>query len=156
MDKSNHFSFATKVWLISAFLSPLLFGIYIGIIDGDIIESFGIALVMIPFGLVLSVPNWLIFIFAIKGINRLQLEVTEKKIIINCIAIVMTFTLFMIIFQGDLNFDLEFLGITLPYCSTLTLGIWRCDLIAPIFPDQKKVPTPNQGFLEDILDDENY
>lgn len=156
MDKSNHFSFATKVWLISVFLSPILTAMYLGVVDRQLQDSFLIVMLMIPVGLVLSVPNWLIFIFSIKGINRLQLEITEKKMIINGIAVVMTITLFLIVLQGDLKFEPEILGFTLPYCATLTLGIWRCDLIAPIFPNQKKIPTPNQGFLEDILDDENY
>jgi len=156
MNHSNHFSFATKVWLISVFLSPVLTGMYIGITDGNLSDSFGIAGLMIPFGLVFSIPNWLIFIFIVYRINQLQLDVTDKKILINLNALILTITLFIIISYVFFYFEPELLVFTLPYCASLTLGIWKCDLIAPIPSEQKKVLTPNGGFLEDILDDENY
>ena len=129
---------------------------FIGIMDSSLLSSFGIALLMIPFGLAFSIPNWLIFIFIVYRINQMQLALTEKKMLINLNAVILTITLFIIISYAFFQFEPELLVFTLPYCATLTLGIWKCDLIPPEIYEQKKSLTPNRGFLEDILDDENY
>ena len=111
---SNHFKYASNVWLTSAFLTPCFFGLIIALFDGNPMETPMIIGLAIIFGVLGSIPNYLIFLFLVWKINTAQLNNSEKKTIINIIGVVLTFALFMLIFHQPNGVDKDgiYFGLT--------------------------------------------
>ena len=154
---SNHFKYASNVWLTSAFLTPCFFGFIIALFDSGGMETPMIIGLAILFGTLCSIPNYLIFLFLVWKINTTQLANTEKKIILNIIGVILTFALFMLIFHQQNGFDLEGIYFGLAYSLTISIGVWIFNLdrqVSEAFIEKKRLPRVKM--LEDILDDEAY
>lgn len=154
---SNHFKYASNVWLTSAFLTPCFFGFIIALFDGGGMETPMIIGLAIPFGALFSIPNYLIFLFLVWKINTTQLANIEKKIILNIIGVVLTFALFMLIFHQQNGIDIDGIYFGLAYSLTISFGVWIFNLdrqVSEAFIEKKRLPRVKM--LEDILDDEAY
>ena len=138
----QHLKFSTFVWLVSVFITAASFMLFDSPNSKFLGGSWDIFFLMISISLVCSIPNWILLCIASWKVNKLHITERKKKVIINAIAVGLTFLLFLI-----LPF---FIGLKLawtagiPYSLTLTLGIW-------IFPLRNK----KTDFLwkEHILDD---
>jgi len=131
---SNHFKYTSNVWLTSAILTPCIFGFIMTIFGENWQEMPIVISLAILFGILLSIPNYLIFLFSIWKINNARLLKTEKKIIINFIGVALTFALFMLVFQQSNGVELESLYFAFAYSATLSFGIWFFNL-APHDPE---------------------
>lgn len=151
MKTSNHFAYSTKVWLTSAFIAPLLMALFAVITDPKS-ELVFIIPFMIGFGLLFSIPNWILLIISVWQINKFDFPNEEKKTIISFIAFFLTLGLFVFIFQGES----DFMGFSIPYIIVLIFGIWKYELIPPIKKVERSPISKRIKVLEDILDDENY
>lgn len=151
MQTSNHFGYSTRVWLTSAFVAPVLMTLFFVITDpgSDIIS---IIPLMVIFGLILSIPNWLLLIISVWQINKSNIPNEEKKTIISFLAFFLTLVLFLILDSGGS----ELILISTPYIIVLIFGIWKYELIPPIKEIKQSAISKKVKVLEDILDDENY
>jgi len=154
---SNHFKYASNVWLTSAILTPCFFGLLM-VFDEGISTDIPLTILFFTFfGMLLSIPNYYLLFFFVWRINQTNLEIFKKRIAINLLAIFLTFSLFALIFQGDIE-DAYFSYI-LPsaYSATLTFGIWFFNLYR-IDPEEVlgKEYLSKVRMLDDILDDEIY
>ncbi|MFK8005142.1 MAG: hypothetical protein AB8H03_02175 [Saprospiraceae bacterium] len=154
---SNHFKYTSNVWLTSAILTPCIFGFIMTLFSDDAMEMPMVIILAIPFGMLFSIPNYLIFLFLIWKINTAQLSKIEKKIIINIIGVILTFALFMLIFHRPNRVEEEGFYLALGYSATLTFGIWYFNLDRGNTQSiLGKKQLPKIKMLEDILDDEVY
>lgn len=154
---SNHFKYASNVWLTSAILTPCLFGFITSLFDGGTIYIPLAIVFIIPFGILFSIPNYLILFYFVRKINKTKITIVEKKVIINIIAVPLTFLLFIIIFFNDFDEESFFINLPLSYSATLTSGIWFFNLYRPSSEDVlQKEPLPKIKMLDDILDNEIY
>ena len=154
---SNHFKYTSNVWLTSAILTPCIFGFIMAIANGSVKEIPMIIGLVIPFGILFSIPNYLIFLFLVWKTNTAQLSNMEKKIIINFIGVILTFALFMLVFHRPNGVEPEGLQVAFAYSLTLSFGIWFFNLDRRVFEKQfEKKRLPKIKMLEDILDDEIY
>ncbi len=154
---SNHFKYASNVWLTSALLTPCFFGFIIGLLEGGVMEMPMIIGLAILFGTLCSIPNYLIFLFLVWKINTTQLAKTEKKIILNIIGVVLTFALFIAIFHQTNEIDFEGIYFSVAYSLTISFGVWIFNLDRQV-PETliEKKRLPKVKMLEDILDDDIY
>jgi len=128
---SNSFRYATKVWLTSVVVAPFLYFLISGTFDIKKlhIEAAGLGLYTlfaIAFGLLFSIPCWTILIFAVKIINKQNVSLTSKKVIIILIGVVLTYLLFYLLFFKD-RIDSEQLSFNMrlatAYCLTNIIGM---------------------------------
>lgn len=156
-SNSNHFKYTSNVWLTSAILTPCIFGFLMALFGEGLMEMPMFICLAILFGVLLSIPNYLIFLLVIWKINNTFLSIIEKKIIINFIGVVLTFALFMFIFHQPKGVEPECFQFAFSYSATLTLGIWYFNLTS-LDPENllEKRQLPRTKMLEDILDDEIY
>ena len=155
--KSNHLTFSTKVWAFSALVTPTVAGFFIGIFGPFSLEPpFAGLFFVAPAGLILSIPNYYILILCAWQINISKLSLFEKKIILNLISIILTYSLFEMLFYyiGESS-NHEMLWLTVGYSITLTIAIWYYPLtLVPENPSE--APKQRVPILEDIIDDEIY
>jgi hypothetical protein len=77
--------YSLKVWLTSVVLGPLLYAVYDALTRRNFIHSFqvevAVYLYSLGYGLVLSIPSWMLFWLSLHSINMLQLvwEATKGK-----------------------------------------------------------------------------
>lgn len=154
---SNHFKYASNIWLTSATITPCIFGLILAILGEGRGEGSMIIALAIPFGIILSLPNYLIFLWLIWQINKTKMTPQERKVIINILGVILTFALFMLIFFQIGQIDKEALFLGLGYSSTITFGVWYFNLerTIPNFLFEEKY-VPQKPRLENILDDNNY
>jgi len=154
---SNHFKYASNVWLTSAILTPCFFAFFSSFSNGSFHEIPVFLILVIPIGIIFSLPNYYFLFFCVWKINQTELESFEKKIIINIISIALTFFLFFLIFHNDFEDGLFSLYLPLAYSATLTFGVWIFNLDRQV-PDSsfEKKRLPKIKTLDDILDDEIY
>lgn len=139
----NYLKFSTFVWLTSVFLTAtfLMMG---GVSNAGLLGgkwNMFTLIISISFGC--SIPNWILLSISTWKVNKLQMTERKKKIIINAIAVILTFLLFFILSLWSRLIGFSF-GAPFAYSLTLTLGIW-------IFPLQNK--TTDMIWRENILDD---
>ncbi len=126
---SNSFRYATKIWLTSAILSPFMFFLISGTIDAQrlSISFIGIrdfVIFSIILGILFSIPNWLLFFFAIKFINKQTHRLHTKKLFISLIGTMLTLLLFYFMFLKNglgSQFD-NHLKQFIAYSLTIILG----------------------------------
>ncbi len=128
MKISNAISYATKVWLFSVFLSPVIL-IFFSIaardttfLLADVIGGIGM---FILYGGIFSIPCWLIFMLLVTLVSQRENSTAEKKGIINFLAILIGTAPFLLIFGIR---ELEVLAFAAPYLISLTIGIWYFEL----------------------------
>ena len=126
---SNSFRYATKIWLTSAILSPFMYFLISGTIDAQrlSISFIGIrdfVIFSIILGILFSIPNWLLFFFAIKFINKQTHSQYTKKLFISLIGTMLTLTLFyLMFFKNDLESQFDnHLKQFIAYSLTIILG----------------------------------
>jgi len=151
MQRSNHLEYSTRVWLTSAFITPILIALFYLATEPSSDFIFIIPLMMV-FGLLFSIPNWLLLTLSVWKINQFNLPKEGKKTIISFTAFFLSLSLFLLIFSGDL----EALGVSIPYSVVLIFGIWKYELKPPIREVEQSPISRRVKVLEDILDDENY
>ena len=137
---SNSFRYATKIWLTSAILSPFMYFLVSGTIDAQrlSISYIGIkdfVLFSIILGILFSIPNWLLFFFAIKFINKQTHSHYIKKLFISLIGATLTLILFyFMFFKNDLKAQFDnHLKQFIAYSLTIILGT----IIYKLRPDSK-------------------
>ncbi|MFK7772310.1 MAG: hypothetical protein AB8F94_09225 [Saprospiraceae bacterium] len=156
-SNSNHFKYTSNVWLTSAILTPCIFGFFMAIFNRGSMELPMIIGLAIPFGILFSIPNYLIFLIAVSKVNNAQFSKMEKKVIINFIGVALTFALFMLIFHHPKGVEEEGIYFAIGYSATLTFGIWFFNLERQVSGELlEKKQLPKIKMLEDILDDEVY
>lgn len=156
-SNSNHFKYTSNVWLTSAILTPCIFGFLWALFGESSMEIPMFICLAIIFGILFSIPNYLIFLLTVWKINNAHLSNIEKKAIINFIGVVLTFALFMFIFYRPKGIEPETFQFAFSYSATLTFGIWYFNLERQDSKDLfEKKPLPKIKMLEDILDDEIY
>ena len=156
---SNPLKYVSNVWLTSAILTPFFAGIFFSFISDGLGNDFlPIIVLATGVGLVHSFPNYLILLYFVWVINSTKMTTFKKKIIINVISVLLTFILFLFIFQYEMSGDIiDTLGFPLAYSTTLTFGIWFFHLNKRDSEELlEKKQLPNIKMLEDILDDEVY
>jgi len=155
MKGLNHFVFATRVWIGSVLLAPVL--ICLLPVDGGItLGTFNVPeilytiLFIILYGFIFSIPTWIFFVLTTMGINKSKIDIQSKKVLIAIASILLNFVTFKIPFQEDLQ---EYWIFPVCYQFALFLGIIYFELRPPqeVFQKEIRIKT-----LEDILDDENY
>ena len=98
MKGSNHFKFATFVWLTSAIVTPIFIIIFTLLLGehSEWQELFMLMFLMMIFGAIFSIFNWIIFILGVWKINGMRLSIFEKKILIALLAINSTVTFHLV------------------------------------------------------------
>jgi len=128
---SNSFKYATKIWLTSVVIAPFSYFLISGTFDVKKLhnEAAGLGLYTlfaVVFGLLFSLPCWLILVFAVKLINTRNISLIGKKIILILIAIVLTYLLFYLLFFKD-RIDSDQLSLNMKlatvYCFTNVIGM---------------------------------
>jgi len=79
-------------------------------------------LVALVFGFIFSLPCWIILIFAVRFISGQNMTPTRKKIFIIMIGVVLTFSLFYVVYFND-NFNKFNIRLASAYCLTIIAGI---------------------------------
>lgn len=135
---SHSFKYATKVWLTSVLISPLVYFLISRTLDLrklqiEAVGLEGFILFSIIAGLLFSLPSWTVFFFVVKFINKQPNSIIVKKTIIGLTGILLTFIPFYLVFFKDnfepqLNFHLKLLT---SYSLTIIIGI----LIYQLRPD---------------------
>lgn len=121
--------YSLKVWLTSVVFSPVLFFICDSMLHsndlGNLSGALGFIGYSITYGLVISIPSWLIlFLFSGSLVNR-QLKLHYKRILITAVSIVLSILPFYLLFRGDDNgFDLYTKLWSFSYCSIIVAGVW--------------------------------
>lgn len=125
MVNSNALGYATKVWLASVLLAPALFIGFIGMYDGfeDITSTIGGYFMFVVYGMIFSIPCWLIFMFIVNKISKTESTIQNKKVFINISALVIGVGIFVLIFQ-----NIAAMAFALPYVIALTGAIWYFEL----------------------------
>ncbi len=119
---SNSFFFATKVWLTSVILSPLVFFTFYFHNDLNLSVLAFYTPSAIVSGLLFSLPCWIISIFVIWFINTRVQSLPKKKMLIILTGIVLTNGLFYLLFKL-FNDELFSLYLATPYNLTIILGV---------------------------------
>ena len=103
---SNSFQFTTRVWLTSIVSAPALLVTIDSFSLGMTIKEFLIGrlyfiLFAIVFGIIFSLPSWTILFLTTKFINRRQLSILQKKLLLLPVAALLTVAPFYILFSAD-------------------------------------------------------
>ena len=89
--KRNDFIYATKVWLTGAVFGPVLFLVWEGLqhfsnpqytlIEGDWGDSAEFFLLMVLFGMLFSLPSWLVLWLTTVWANRTSWTETARRLL---------------------------------------------------------------------------
>ncbi len=126
---SNTLKYATKVWLTSVLLSPFVFLLFMGTVDAqklqtEAIGTGGFVFFSLLFGFVLSIPNWIVFVFVTRFINRKFSAHPQKKLPLAIAGMMLTYILFALVFFSDgvRGQQIFHLLLLTAYCSTIGAG----------------------------------
>ena len=121
------FIYSLKIWLTSVLLSPVLNIIVDKLFypnqDMQLTGALGFIGLAIGYGLVLSIPCWIMLYLVSALMINGRLQLTHKKMLITGVGIVLCFSLFYLVFLGD-DFDMETWVWALCYCGIIVAGIW--------------------------------
>jgi hypothetical protein len=127
---SNSFRFVTNVWLTSIILSPVIFMLMFETFDmkdfDDLMNSGIYLFFFFVFGLLFSSPCWLLLFLFVTVINRQNITLTQKKILVIVVGCLLTYLLFFLLFFDDrtdtdqLIFNVRLASI---YCLIISAGI---------------------------------
>ena len=151
--ETTHIGYSTKIWILGAALSPILFVVYEiitafnsltldAILSG--FEDMSIFILAIFVGALVSIPNYLLLRLGTKTIFRKYKDVLERRFWTQVLVIVLWYLIFAIIF-GFYSIIDAFTNFPILYLITLTLGVWLFDVSDNKFEAQR---------MENILDDE--
>ena len=118
--------YSLKVWLTSVLLGPAIYLILDGFVyPGGVGLAGGLGFIgySIGYGLVLSIPCWLI-LFLLSGslVNR---KFRYKRTLITVVSTILSVAPFYLLFRGDDNgFDGDTLLWAFSYCAVIVAGVW--------------------------------
>lgn len=131
MKIAQDLMYATKVWLFSVFVSPILILSAYIIADSssggglaDALSFFGVYTV---FGLIFSIPSWILFMIGVRNHQRIGVITDSPKANIQIIAIILCVLPFMFLFGGIFG-NPEVMLFAIPYLVTISIGIWYFEL----------------------------
>jgi len=121
--------YTIKVWLTSVVLSPIAFIIADNLFHSNnrigLYGSLGFIGYSIPYGLVITIPCWLILFLSAGSLVNRKLKMIYKKSIISVVGVALSILPFFLLFRGDDNgFDLYTKFWSLSYCTFIVGGIW--------------------------------
>jgi len=109
--KRNDLGYATKVWLTGTVFGPVLFLVWEGLqhfsnpqytlIEGDWGDSAEFFLLMVLFGMLFSLPSWLVLWLATVWANRTSWTETARRLLLVGVATVLTILPFPL-FGGEM------------------------------------------------------
>ena len=83
----------------------------------------------IPYGLVLSIPCWLILFLSAGSLVNRKLAMAYKRVLLSVVGVVLSILPFYLLFRGDdSGFDLYTRLWSLCYCTFILAGIWFFEL----------------------------
>lgn len=132
-NRSSSFVYSTKIWLTSVVFSPILYMAINWALDLESsvkvgIEIFGAIVLFILYGILFSLPNWLLLILGTKIIFK-QVEVRNKKRFwTQGLVVVLATILFIFLFwNAEADSMSALLKLPASYVITLTIGVWVYD-----------------------------
>lgn len=129
MKIAQDLMYATKVWLFSVFTSPILilsaYIIFDSSSGGSFSDAFGFLGVYAVFGLIFSIPSWILFMIGVR--YQKHIETDTPKMNIQVIAIILCALPFLFLFGGIFG-NPEVMLLAIPYLITLSIGIWYFEL----------------------------
>jgi hypothetical protein len=121
--------YSLKVWLTSVILSPFLFTIIDIIIHQNILYDYKNAIGFIGYsiiyGLILSIPSWLLLLLVIVIVSKWGIVIGLKKTVLTIAGAILSLLPFYLLFRNDdytSNKDVYIWAIT--YCFVIIGGIW--------------------------------
>jgi amino acid transporter len=120
--------YTIQVWLFTILSSPLLLTLILGIIINEsslnsIFDSYEMIILMIIFGLILSIPAMAIFWLIVKNLNSDYL-IWKKKIILSAYSFISVWITFYLVDNGFITRWTQQTVWVLIYSITIVIGIW--------------------------------
>ena len=120
--------YTIQIWLFTVLTSPLLLAIILGIIINEsklneILNSYEMILLMILFGLFLSIPAMIIFWLIQRKLNS-NISIWKNKIILSLYSFLSVWLTFYIVDNGFVTRWSDQTVWVLIYSLTIVLGIW--------------------------------
>lgn len=110
-------AYPLKHWLTSLVIGPLIMITYDAVTSSKLmVDAIGVFFLFLAFGLLLSLPTFILYIFTFTTLIKKEISNLTVKIILNMLAIIGTVLTFLII-QGSMT---EFLIIC--YSTSLIVG----------------------------------
>ncbi|HEY4328004.1 MAG TPA: hypothetical protein VGN20_28730 [Mucilaginibacter sp.] len=123
------FIYSLKVWLTGVILSPVLFTAIDIIIHRNIYYDYQNALgfigYSIVYGLILSIPSWLLLWLAIIIVSKWGVAIELKKVALTVAGAVLSLLPFYLLFHNDdKSSDKDVCTWATTYCLVIIGGIW--------------------------------
>lgn len=120
--------YTIQIWLFTVISSPLLLAIILGIIinksePNEILNSYEIILLMILFGLFLSIPAMVVFWLIQRKLNS-KVSLWKNKIILSVYSFLSVWLTFYIVDSGFITRWSEQTIWVLIYSLTISIGVW--------------------------------
>ena len=120
--------YTIQIWLFTVIGSPLLLAIILGVLINesklnDILNSYEMILLMILFGLFLSIPAMVIFWLIQRKLNS-KISLWKNKIILSVYSFLSVWLTFYIIDNGFITRWSEQTIWVLIYSLTISIGVW--------------------------------
>ena len=120
--------YTIQIWLFTVIGSPLLLAIILGVLINesklnDILNSYEMILLMILFGLFLSIPAMVIFWLIQRKLNS-KISLWKNKIILSVYSFLSVWLTFYIVDNGFITRWSEQTIWVLIYSLTISIGVW--------------------------------
>ena len=121
--------YSLKIWLTSVVVGPALYGIFDALTRPNFLHNLtgvaGFYLYSLPYGLILSIPSWLLFWLLLHSLNMLRWNWVTTRVLFSIVAVILTLAPFILLFGADDPAGNEtFLAWPMAYCFVLIAGIW--------------------------------
>lgn len=120
--------YTIQIWLFTVIGSPLLLAIILGVLINesklsDILNSYEMILLMILFGLFLSIPAMVVFWLIQRKLNS-KISLWKNKIILSVYSFLSVWLTFYIVDNGFITRWSEQTIWVLIYSLTISIGVW--------------------------------
>jgi len=144
--KSIHVGYATKIWLLSASLSPALFILFGTLIEGQSsLDEITILLPTIFFGLVASIPNYLLLLIGTKLIFKYNISPTSRRVWTQILVTILWYLIFRIILNVNTLSGFLF-DLPIPYLISLSIGVW----LFKVYENESERTISEDKILDDL------
>jgi len=125
-------SYTLKVWLTSIVIGPVLHLLIncftatkMGYAQIGIVSSLYFILMSIPFGIILSIPSFLLLWLSVYLLKKFDIDPLVSKISLSIISVILSAFAFFIVFgQDDPSTYKETTIWAFAYCSVIVGAIW--------------------------------